>query len=147
MYGCIIGGRFIVKKDTRLLFICVLVLSLFFVGCDKADTLTGTGNSEATDRTSSIKVSFIELGSINCVPCKMMQPVMEQLEENFPNHLEVIFYDVWTEEDKHRAAEYDISVIPVQVFPDSEGKEFFRHEGFFPYEEVVEILKRQGVTD
>lgn len=135
------------KRDIGMFIGVVIVLSQFFVGCDKANAQTGAGNSEAAGNTSSIKVSFIELGSVNCVPCKMMQPVMEQLEENFPKHVEVLFYDVWTEEDKHRAGEYGIRVIPTQVFLDEDGKEFFRHEGFLSYDDIVEILRQKGVTD
>lgn len=26
------------------------------------------------------KITFIELGSVKCIPCKMMQPVMEEIE-------------------------------------------------------------------
>lgn len=29
------------------------------------------------------KVKFIELGSVNCIPCKMMQPVMKAIEERY----------------------------------------------------------------
>ena len=30
----------------------------------------------------TLKVIFVELGSVNCIPCKMMQPVMNQVEKN-----------------------------------------------------------------
>jgi thioredoxin 1 len=36
-------------------------------------------------------------------------------------------------------------VIPTQVFQDSKGNEFFRHEGFFPLSEIEKILQQQGV--
>jgi thiol-disulfide isomerase/thioredoxin len=29
------------------------------------------------------KVTFIELGSVNCIPCKQMQPVMKSIEEKY----------------------------------------------------------------
>jgi thioredoxin 1 len=40
---------------------------------------------------------------------------------------------------------YGISAIPTQVFMDEKGKEYFRHEGFFPEEELVKVLKMKGV--
>ncbi len=43
------------------------------------------------------------------------------------------------------AEQYRIKVIPTQVFLDSNGHEYFRHEGFFAREQLVEVLKRQGV--
>ena len=42
------------------------------------------------------KLTFIELGSVNCVPCKAMQPIMEEIRVKYPDQVEVIFYDVWT---------------------------------------------------
>lgn len=90
------------------------------------------------------KVTFIELGSVNCIPCKKMQPVMREIEEEYPE-VNVIFYDVWRREDKPYAHQYKIRVIPTQVFLDEYGKEYFRHEGFFPKAEVEKILARGGV--
>ncbi len=90
-------------------------------------------------------VTFIELGSINCIPCKMMQPVMKQIEEKYKERVKIIFYDVRTEEDYPMAQKYKIRVIPTQVFLDKNGKEFFRHEGYFPFEEIEKILKEQGI--
>jgi len=34
-------------------------------------------------------------------------------------------------------------VLPTQVFLDENGKEFFRHEGFFPKEELMKIVDKQ----
>jgi thioredoxin 1 len=36
-------------------------------------------------------------------------------------------------------------VIPTQVFLDQNGNEYFRHEGYFPKEELVQILRKKGV--
>ena len=43
------------------------------------------------------------------------------------------------------SSDLKIRVIPTQIFLDKEGKEYFRHEGFFPKEELVNILKQKGV--
>ncbi len=90
-------------------------------------------------------VTFIELGSVNCVPCKLMKPVMEATEQKYGEQVKVVFYDVWTPQERHYAAMYKIRVIPTQVFLDKDGKEFFRHEGFFPVEAVDQLLQKQGL--
>jgi len=74
-----------------------------------------------------------------------MQPIMEEIEEEYKDQVTVVFYDVWTEEGKPYAEKYKIRLIPTQVFLDKNGKEYFRHEGFFPKEELVKILEMQGV--
>jgi thioredoxin 1 len=91
------------------------------------------------------KITFIELGSVNCIPCKKMQPVMKAIEQKYGNAVKVIFYDVWTEEQKPYSKKYGIRLIPTQVFLDENGKEFFRHEGFYPEEEIHKIFKQRGI--
>lgn len=87
------------------------------------------------------KVTFIELGSVNCIPCKQMQPVMKAIEEKYGEQVKVIFYDVWTKEQKPYAQKYGIKLIPTQVFLDENGKEFHRHEGFYPEAEIDKLLQ------
>ncbi len=89
---------------------------------------------------SSPKVTFIELGSVNCIPCKMMQPVVKAIEKKYGEQVKVVFYDVWTQEQRVYADKYKIRVIPTQVFLDENGKEFHRHEGFYPEAEIEKIL-------
>lgn len=96
---------------------------------------------------SAIKVTFIELGSVNCIPCRMMQPIMKEIEEKYQNQVKVVFYDVWTPEGNPYAGKYRIRVIPTQVFLDKDGKEYYRHEGYFPKDELVKILKMGGVNE
>lgn len=91
------------------------------------------------------KVTFVELGSINCIPCKQMQPVMKSIEEKYGDQVKVIFYDVWKEDQKKYAQQYEIKLIPTQVFLDENGKEFHRHEGFYPEEEIDKLLKTKGL--
>lgn len=91
------------------------------------------------------KVTFIELGSVRCIPCRKMQPVMKSIEKKYGKQVKVIFYDVWTEKSKIKAREYNIKLIPTQVFLDKKGKEFFRHEGFYPESEIDKLLQKKGL--
>ncbi len=100
---------------------------------------------EGTLSQDNIKITLIELGSVKCIPCKMMQPVLEEIKEEYKGRVEVIFYDVWTKEGRPYGSKYKIVAIPTQVFLDKDGKEYFRHQGFFPREEIREILKQGGV--
>lgn len=91
------------------------------------------------------KVTFIELGSVNCIPCKQMQPVMKAIEAKYGEQVKVIFYDVWTKEQKQYSQLYKIKLIPTQVFLDENGKEFHRHEGFYPEAEIDKLLQSKGL--
>jgi thioredoxin 1 len=91
------------------------------------------------------KVTFVELGSVNCIPCKQMQPIMKSIEERYSDQVKVIFYDVWKSDQKQYAQKYGIRLIPTQVFLDENGKEFHRHEGFYPEAEIDKLLHNKGL--
>jgi thioredoxin 1 len=91
------------------------------------------------------KVTFVELGSVTCIPCKKMQPVMKAVEKKYGEQLKVVFYDVWKEENKKYSEQYKVKLIPTQVFLDENGKEFFRHQGFYPEKEIDKILTGKGL--
>jgi thioredoxin 1 len=101
--------------------------------------------ADKAKKTAMPKVTFVEIGSVNCIPCRAMQPIMKAVEEEFGGQVEVVFHDVWTPKGKTDAAKYNIRVIPTQVFLDKDGKEYFRHEGYYPKADVVRVLKMQGV--
>ena len=124
-----------------ILFLLVGVLS---ASCNAAGSKTDEKNSAAAAEENYL-VTFVELGSVRCIPCKMMQPIMKDIENDYAGQVKVVFHDVWTPEGEPFAASYKIRVIPTQVFLDKEGKEYFRHEGFFPKDELIKVLQQKGV--
>jgi thiol-disulfide isomerase/thioredoxin len=89
------------------------------------------------------KPTMVEFGATGCVPCDMMQPILDNLKKKFRERLNVVFVHVG--EEQILGARYGISSIPVQVFFDKSGKEFFRHVGFYPQEEIEKKLEGVGV--
>jgi thioredoxin 1 len=121
------------KKIVILVSILILVTAL---SC-------ATKTTTRTKTTTKVKqqVTFIELGSVNCIPCKQMQPIMKAIEEKYAGKVKVVFYDVIKQKDK--ATEYHIKLMPTQVFLDAKGKEFFRHEGFYPQDEIEKLIDKK----
>lgn len=103
-------------------------------------------NSVSRQNKTGYKATFIELGSVRCIPCQKMQAVMKSIEKKYGKQVKIIFYDVWTPDGKPFALQYGINAIPTQVFLDEKGKEFFRHEGYFPEEELIKMLKTKGIN-
>ena len=134
-------------KTTIKLKVFVLVLSVctFAFAMSKKVPDVPVVPVVTAETTEKPMITFIELGSVNCIPCKMMQPVMKEIEEKYKGSVKVIFYDVWTKEQKQYAEKYSINVIPTQVFLDKDGKEFFRHEGFFPKEDIEALFEKNGI--
>lgn len=113
---------------------------MVLAGCSKE-----VHETRLPDPSESSLITFIELGSDKCIPCKEMQPVMASLQEKYGHQLNVIFYDVWEEDQKSFATQYGIRLIPTQVFLDSNGVELMRHEGYFPEPEIDSFLVQQGL--
>lgn len=86
---------------------------------------------------------LLELGSTRCVPCKMMAPIIDELAKDYKGQLDVQFIDVW--KDTKAADKYKIQSIPTQIFFDAKGKEFSRHVGFFPKEDIIKTFEKQGI--
>lgn len=106
----------------------------------------GNNSSPASKKSSlKYKVTFVELGSVRCIPCQKMQAVMKSVEAKYGDQVKVIFYDVWTKEGEAYGDQYKIKAIPTQVFLDADSVEYFRHVGFFPEEELLQVLKQKGV--
>ena len=88
------------------------------------------------------RLMVMDLGSTGCVPCQMMTPILEELTKEYQGRVDVQFIDVYDRQDI--AAKYGIRVIPTQIFFSKNGQEVYRHEGFFPKEEIIKQLKTMG---
>jgi thioredoxin 1 len=134
------------KKEIRNNALAMLlILTVFLYACGQ--NRSQSGNHEKQDKVSEnkYKVTFIELGSVRCIPCQQMQPVMKAIETKYGKEVKVDFHDVWTEAGKPFGVKYGIEAIPTQIFLDETGKEYYRHVGYFPEEELVKILQMKGV--
>ncbi len=125
-------------------FILIFIAGSLPLSCNAAGKKADeNGENRVTVETQL--VTFVELGSVRCIPCKMMQPIMKDIERDYAGQVKVVFHDVWTAAGEPFAASFKIRVIPTQVFLDKEGKEYFRHEGFFPKDELIKVLQQKGV--
>jgi thioredoxin 1 len=89
------------------------------------------------------KVVMLELGSVGCIPCEEMKPVMQKLRDSYKGKLEVIFIDV--REDHQAGRRFGVRMIPTQVFLDRNGNEVHRHIGYYEYDKIVPVLKKIGL--
>lgn len=134
-------------KANKFLFISIiLLLSFMLTSCKKSKNIapsTNTSQKENKEVSTNTEITFIELGSVKCIPCQQMQTVMKSIETKYGEQIKVVFYDVW--KDNKPAKQYDIKLIPTQVFLDKTGKEVLRHEGFFPEAEIDKFLQSKGL--
>lgn len=87
---------------------------------------------------------LLDLGSVDCIPCKKMAPILDELKKELAGKLDVVFIDVW--KDPTVADKYGIRLIPTQIFFGTDGKELFRHEGFYSREDILAKWQEFGVN-
>ena len=89
-------------------------------------------------------VTMVDLGGGTCIPCKMMVPVIAELQKEYDGRASIIFIDVVEHRDQPRR--FGIRSIPIQIFYDKDGKEVRRHVGYLDKKSAVETLEKLGVT-
>jgi thioredoxin 1 len=104
---------------------CALLLTLAFGRLERA-----VGAEPALPK-------LLDLGSKQCIPCKAMAPILEELKREYAGTLDVEFVDVWLKENAPLAEKHGIKLIPTQIFFDAAGKELWRHEGFISKEDIL----------
>jgi thioredoxin 1 len=133
----------------RALPVLIMGLVLFTWGCSENGT---AGNSPAQSSAPSAgtlevpvpgMVTMVDLGAKSCIPCKMMAPILAELEKEYDGRAAIIFIDVW--EDYSQIERFGIKAIPTQIFYDKQGREVKRHVGFMDKKSIEAELKRLGV--
>lgn len=88
-------------------------------------------------------VTMVDIGAKECVPCKMMAPILDELKKEYEGKAAIIFIDVW--KNREQGQRFGIRAIPTQIFYDKDGNEVFRHQGFMDKQSIETVLARLGV--
>ena len=118
-----------------------IALALLAIVASWAGPAAGTARSQMPVKGM---VTMIDLGADQCVPCKMMAPILEKLKKDYEGKAAIIFIDVWKNSDPAR--QYGIRAIPTQIFFDAGGREVQRHVGFMSEKDIVQQLTKMGVN-
>ncbi len=109
-----------------------------------------SGKSAAEEHEEFLKnlpvkgmVTMIALGKKTCTQCKMMTPILEKLKIKYEGKASIVFINLL--EDPEQQYVYRLKALPTQVFFDHEGKEVFRHIGFFSEKDIIAQLNKMGV--
>ena len=143
------------NQTWKVVIVVVLIISVITVLTIKRNTpeqdAGATSNVAANLESAAqpdIPVSgrlplLLDLGSDECIPCKEMAPILEELKTEFTGIFQVEFMDI--RKEPPLAEVYNVRVMPTQIFFDASGKELFRHEGFYSREDILSKWKELGV--
>ena len=110
---------------------------------DGANTPAAPPAAVTSNQPPSGLPRLVDLGSTTCLPCKQLAPILAEMKTEFRGKVSVEFIDVT--KNVPAADQYKINVIPTQIFFDKDGKEVFRHEGFYPKADILAQLAKMGV--
>ena len=142
---------------TRRILLLAVVFSLFTMtmSCQSKNTTTIEPNviqSSETDLTSiplpkaltNGKPTLAEFGRGTCIPCKAMKPILENLAVEYQDRLNISIVSV--DEYRDLTNYYRIMAIPTQIGFDSNGKEVFRHVGFWEKDQIISQLSKLSIN-
>ena len=125
--------------NSKIVSSFTFMLVMAMVGLCGADVLSDT----MSNAKKQGKTVMLEIGAAGCIPCDEMEPVLEKLRTDYKGKLEVLVIDV--RQDRENAPRLGVRTIPTQIFVNKDGKEFHRHMGFYSYEKIRTVLKKQGL--
>jgi len=125
---------------TKLVILVFIVLAAMTAVSIPA--LSQGNDKKLAPATKSLPL-LIDLGATQCIPCKMMAPILEEIKREYAGSLQVEFIDVW--KNPEAGQKYRIRAIPTQIFYDASGKELYRHMGFMSKQDILGAWKELGV--
>ncbi|MCF8035252.1 MAG: thioredoxin family protein [Desulfobacteraceae bacterium] len=136
------------KTKRIVLTVFLIVTALAFWGLLQGGTAFDsapqqTGEKGKGEAPAPGRATMLDLGADKCRPCKMMAPILEELEKAYADRAEIIFIDVW--KNPEVAKEYGIRAIPTQIFFNKQGREVKRHTGFMDKKTIIKNLSALGV--
>jgi len=85
-----------------------------------------------------------DFGRGTCIPCKMMQPILDKLAVDLSGQVHVLILD--TSDYPSLSRKHGVRLIPTQIFFDGSGKEQYRHEGFMSEDDIRRKLRSLGMV-
>lgn len=152
------------KRKTTIIFVVVtvgVILTLAILGGRRTpqekmekSPVAEVPFEQKTEELPPVEITFeqllrndipvlAEFGHNQCIPCKQMAPILEELTKEYKGKLIVKVVDVYERNDL--ALRYRIRLIPTQIFFNSQGKEYYRHEGFFEKHLIIQRLSEMGI--
>lgn len=85
-------------------------------------------------------IKIIDFWAPWCNPCRIMEPVLAELEKELAGKIEIVKINV--DENSDQAQKYGVMSIPTYVI-EKEGQEIGRKVGVTPKQELLKLIHAQ----
>jgi thioredoxin len=135
------------RNKKRVLFAVLtatlLVAGLLLTGC--SDKKAKEEPKKASVVTASEKLpKMVDFWSPTCPPCKAMMPILHELEVEYAHAFKLVKIDTSKPENQAIAIQNQIQYIPTQIFYDENGKQIFRHTGYYSKQQILDKWRELG---
>lgn len=143
------------KKTKGIVVICIIVISMIALSSikwDKKDKklvnavegfeLLATSDFNKEEVISRGYPTMLDIGGADCVPCKAMKPVLDELNELWQGKIIIKFVDYWKYPEL--ANQFEFKLIPTQFFYDETGNLYTIHEGNIEKDDVINTFIEMG---
>lgn len=92
------------------------------------------------DEVMKAKIAVVDFSATWCGPCRMLEPVLEEVSEEFAGKVD--FYSADVDENMKLAMQYEVQSVPALMIV-KDGQVAGRAVGFRPKQDVIEFIKGQ----
>jgi thioredoxin 1 len=130
-----------IQRPWRIISITGLAALIFLLtaACTQNES---SGAAPARPAAATGIPHLVDLGAEQCIPCKMMKPILDELREEYAGRMDVTFIDV--RKYREEAEVYRVRMIPTQIFYDAEGNELYRRSGFIGKDDILATWRKLG---
>jgi thioredoxin 1 len=127
------------SKPARFVIVAALVVGVALVAALRRDRRAAPAAGVTAEAALP---RLVDVGSDQCIPCRAMAPILDDLRQEYAGRLRVDFIDAWKYPEA--AAPYNVYGIPTQIFFDPSGRELGRHVGFISKEDILATWRQLG---
>ena len=113
------------------------VLAFLLTGCAEKQS-DSPGVRLIENARKSGQPTIVEFGANSCPTCRNMKPILDATAMQLQGRAHVVVIDL--NQDYAAATQYNIRMMPTQVFFAADGKETGRHLGGMAQAEIVQRL-------
>ena len=84
----------------------------------------------------------VEFGGESCIPCRAMQPILQDLQVALGAKGKV--HNFWVQQHMDTSRRFKIIIMPTQIVFDPKGVEVYRHQGFLEKDVLFTVMTGLG---
>lgn len=128
----------IFNRMKRIFFVVASAVAIALLAGCNGETAASPGVQLVENARQSGLPTVVEFGASSCTTCRNMKPILEATALQLQGRAHVVVIDL--NKDYAAASQFNIRMMPTQVFFAADGRETGRHLGGMTQAEIVQRL-------